>query len=503
MLPHVEGTWDTKHIKLEPAQVFFLVQLFGFRNQHGGRRFTEALFCVARKNAKSTLAAAILLATFCLESEQGAQAISAATTGSQARIVWKIAKEMATRCESLRDAFDVECFANFVERNETGGTLKPINSKASTQDGLNPSHTNFDEVHAHKNSDLINVLRSAAGARANPLWLYTTTEGYESPGPWPDLRHFAHQVLERVVAADHFLAVIFALDEEDDEFDEAKWIKANPLYDVNHILREQIAQLAINAKNMPSAHGEFRIKRCNLPSASARGWVNLAKWNRCAGAVDLDALVGVPCWGALDLASTSDLASWRLLWLLGDQFYTWGRSWVPEAAVKQRTESNRTAYGGWIQQGYITQTGGDVIDYDVIRAEVISDCVRFAPSKIGYDSWNAAGLVNDFVAEELPMEMFVQGFKSYNPAMKECERVYQSGRLHHGGNPVLRWCMSNVVPAYDANMNVKPDRKRSAEKIDDAVTLFMCFGLSAAATEEGDPDGFFAAPVRSGVSATR
>ena len=85
-MPHVEGDWDTATIKLEPAQVFFLCNLFGFRRPDGARRFTTALYAVARKNAKSTLAAAILLACLCLEHELGPQVLSAATTGDQARI---------------------------------------------------------------------------------------------------------------------------------------------------------------------------------------------------------------------------------------------------------------------------------------------------------------------------------------------------------------------------------------------------------------------------------
>ena len=174
-LNHVEGEWATPNITLEPAQIFFVVQLFGFRKLDGGRRFTQAVYATARKNAKSTLAAAIMISCLCLEPEPGAQLINAATTGDQARIVWKVAKAMIEKSPELRATFDVETFANSIARYDNGASYKPINAKASTQDGLNPSHTNLDEVHAHKNSDLFNVLKSAAGARKNPLWLYTTT----------------------------------------------------------------------------------------------------------------------------------------------------------------------------------------------------------------------------------------------------------------------------------------------------------------------------------------
>lgn len=499
-LPHVEDTWETENIVLQPAQIFFVVQLFGFRKHNGSRRFTEAVYATARKNAKTTLAAAILLSCLCLEKENGAQILSAATTGAQARIVWGIAKKMMDRRPTLRAAFDLEGFANSIARYDTGSTFKPINSKASTQDGLNPTHTNLDEVHAHKNSDLLNVLRSAAGARKNPLWLYTTTEGYESPGPWPELREMAKRVLERVVVADHFLAVLWMMDDDDDELDESKWPKANPLIFVNPKILEAMRALAINAANMPSTRAEFRIKRCNLPAASAKSWVHLRKWNRCAQPVDLERLVGAPCWGAFDLASTLDMNAWRLLWLLDGEWYTWGRYWVPTEQVKQRTETNRVSYAGWVESGLITALEGDTTDYDAVQRDILEDCRRFNPRKIGYDPWNAASLVNNLTAEGLPLELFVQGYKSYNPAMKECERAYMSGTLHHGGDPVLRWNVSNVVPSYDTNMSIKPDRKRSADKIDGACALFMAFGLAIGEKDEGDAAGFFSAPVRSAGS---
>lgn len=497
-LPHVEGSWETENIVLQPAQIFFVVQLFGFRRPDRTRRFTEALYCTARKNAKSTLAAAVLLSCLCLEPENGAQVISAATTGGQARIVWRMAKLMAEKRPDLCEEFDLEARANDVLRHDTGAFFKPINSKASTQDGLNPSHTNLDEIHAHKTADLMNVLRSAAGARRNPLWLYTTTEGYESPGPWPELREFAKRILQGVVEADHVLAVMFMLDDEDDELDESKWPKANPLIYVNPIIREEMRKLALNAASMPSVRGEFRIKRCNLPASSAKAWVNLRKWNRCAGPVDPVALrdAGARCWAALDLSSTIDLCSWRLLWYLEKRWYTWGRFWVPEDQVRQRTESNRVNYAGWVAAGYIKQTAGDVIDYDVVGADILQDMNEFAPENIAYDPWNAQQLVTRLSNEGGEWEIFIQGPRSYHPAMQALEVAYTKGHLSHGGDPVLRWNAANLVPRYDVNLNSAPDRKRSADKIDGMCSLLMCFGMASKEVEEADDAaGFLSDPV--------
>lgn len=486
-LPHVEGVWAKPEIELHPSHVFFVVQLFGFRKADGSRRFTSALFAVARKNAKSTLAAGILLYCQCCEDEPGAQIISAATTGSQARIIFNVAKRMAEKTPDLREAFGLECWANAISRMETGASFKPINAKASTQDGLNPSHVGLDEIHAHKTADLVNVLASAAGARRSPLWLYTTTEGYVSAGPWAEMRVFARQVLEGVLGtdADHFLALFFAVDDGDADFDEAAWLKANPLADSNPHLLTAIRKESVEARAMPSKLAEFRIKRLNRQAAAAEAWVDVAKWNRCAGAVDLDWLSQFDCWAALDLSSTTDLTAWRLVWRVGGVWYTWGRRWVPAEAVAHRTARGAASYAGWVAAGLLTQTDGDTVDYAVVEKAIREDFARFRPKAIAFDDWNARDLSNRLLEDGLPLVRFIQGPKSYHPAMQEVERAYRAGDLRHGGDPVLRWNAANVVPRRDANLNMAPDKKRSPDKIDDMAALFMAVGVAL-----GDqPDG--------------
>lgn len=502
-LPHTEGTWFNAdgspqlEIVLDDSHVFFVVQLFGFRNLAGGRRFTSALLWVARKNAKSTLAAAILLYCQCCEAERGAQVISAATTYPQAAIIFKTAKRMAEQTGDLREAFGLTVWAKSMERRQTGATFQPIHAKASTQDGLNPSHVGLDEIHAHKTADLLNVLTSAAGARSNPLWLYTTTEGYDSPGPWSELRLFAQQLLSGLFGntADHFLAVCFALDPDDDEFDERAWVKANPLARSNEHLLNAIRKEAVEARHMPSKLAEFRIKRLNRRAASADGLIDILKWNACDGPVDLDYLAQFACWGGLDLASTTDLCAWRLVWRVNGRWVTWGRRWVPTTAVKQRTERGTVPYAGWVERKLITQTDGDVTDYAVVEAAIKADFARFRPKAIGYDSWNAQELAPRLADAELPMVQFIQGPKSYHPAMQELERAYLSGALAHGGDPVLAWCASNLVARRDENLNMAPSKKRSPEKIDDMCALLMAMGVALATEEKGDFDGFLANPV--------
>lgn len=499
-LPHVEGTWDSPKIILHPSHVFFVVQLFGFRKRKAiniagygkfhQRRYTSALFAVARKNAKSTLAGGVMLYCECCEPEEGAQVISAATTFPQASIIFNIAKRMVELTADLRSAFGLEVWAKSISRFETGSSFKPIHAKASTQDGLNPSHICLDEIHAHKSADLVNVLTSAAGARSNPLWLYTTTEGYENTGPWGELRDFAKNLLEGIFGtdADHFLVLYFAVDEEnkdlgikaDDDFDQKAWQKANPLIDVNPYILQELKKAAVEAKQMPSKLAEFRIKRLNRQAVGAKGWINLSKWLRCNRAVDLEFLKPHPCWGGLDLSSTSDLAVFRLVWKVEKIIYTHGWRFCPHGAVQHRSERGTSLYPSWVSSGQLIEIEGDTIDYAVIEKTIIEQCAHFNVQMIGYDRWNAIDLVNRLVAKGIPLTEFVQVAKSYHPAMQALELAYIAGDFAHGGDKILAWCAANIVPRFDQNMNMAPDKKRSKEKIDDITALLEAIGVMQA-----------------------
>ncbi len=488
-LPHVEGKWESPTIVLVPAQCFFIVQLFGFRDKKTGyRRFTSALYATARKSAKSTLSASILLYCKCCEEEPGAQLLSAATTFPQAAIIFNIAKKMVEKTPDLREAFGLEVWSKAITRFETGSSFKPIHAKASTQDGLNPSHTALDEIHAHKTADLLNVLTSAAGARSNPLWLYTTTEGYTSPGPWGELRDFVKKLLLGVFGndADHFLALFWAVDDEDksagikadDDFDESVWAKANPLIESNPNLLAAIRKEAIEAKQMPSKLAEFKIKRLNRQASTAGGWIDLIKWRACSSEIDLEFLKDYPCYGGLDLASTMDLAAFRLLWDVEGMYYTHGWRWCPEDAIKYRTERGTVPYAAWVNTGLIKPTEGNVIDYEVVEDDIKGLKLRFNIQKIAFDPWNAAGSANNLTKSGIEMVEFIQGTKSFHPAMKKLEELYVSGKIKHWGDPVLNWCASNIVARRDVNLNMAPDRKKSVDKIDDMVALLMAVGIT-------------------------
>jgi phage terminase large subunit-like protein len=498
LLPHVEGSWDAPTIRLEPAQIFWLACLFGWRRKSdGNRRFSMAYLEVARKNAKSTLAAVISIYCLCYENENGPQILLAATTGQQADKVFQPARRMVQRTAGLREAWGLQAFARSVYCGVNGGVIQPINAKANTQDGWNPHLAVLDELHAHKDRGLFDVVRSAFGARKNPLLFQITTAGHNHMGVCYEQRSLLTKILEGVVKADHYWGIIYTLDDADEEngkpqadnpFDPTVWIKANPLLGVS-IRPEEIEGYAIEAQNSGESAYEFKTKRCNLWLTARGGHVNIEKWRRCSGVVPIDDLGRVECYGGLDLASTADMCAFRLVWRIDGRTLTWGRFYLPEAAIRPRSEKADVPYRQWQERGLLRVTEGDVTDYAVIERDIVEALDRFQIMGIGYDPWNASDLVNRLSERGAPMVEFRQGARSFNAPMKELDRAYLAGMLDHGGDEVLTWNASNVVAQADDNMNIKPSRRNSQEKIDGYVALLMALGVAMSAEPALYADG--------------
>jgi phage terminase large subunit-like protein len=72
----------------------------------------------------------------------------------------------------------------------------------------------------------------------------------------------------------------------------------------------------------------------------------------------------------------------------------------------------------------------------------------------------------------------------------------RAGRLAHDGNPVLGWCVGNVVGQEDRRGNLFPAKVRE-NKIDAAVALLMAIGRAQAAEADPRPDitAFFTDPL--------
>jgi phage terminase large subunit-like protein len=464
-LPHVEGRWSTPTITLEPFQVFVVSLLFGWRHRSdpSRRRFTTLYFEVARKAAKSTLMAAIGFYHLLKEDEPGASVVCGATTGQQARVVFGIMQRMARRSAFLRDN-GVQVFANAILVSD--GTARPVNSKASTLDGLNPSCIVLDESHA-QDFGLHDVLKSAQGARWNPLLLCPTTAGYDLLSVGYTMRGQVAKVLERVFDADHLLGIIYTLDALDDWRDPSVWVKANPMLGVSPTV-EYVRKYCQDAQQAPGLEGEFKVKVCNLWAQSASTWLAMSQWDKCEDAtLKVDAFKGRRCWIGADLAQTDDLAAVALVFELGDLIVAFVRFYLPADVVAERARTV-PAYQQWVNAGILVLTDGAMIDYTRIEADIRGWCATFNVQAIRFDQYGSAQICSNLAEAGFKAAILNKNRQTFTRPARELETRIKYGKFRHDGNACLRWMASNAVVTRGVDDSILPkkDSSESPNKID-------------------------------------
>lgn len=491
---HHKGEWAGRPFLLEGWQKEIVRIIFGWRRPDGSRRFRTAYVEIPRKNGKTELAAAIMLYLLVADGEEGAEIYAAATKRDQAKIVHDAAKQMVRRSPELKRFVQEFKFNLIVEA--TGSKFEPLSAEADTLDGLNPHGICLDELHAHRDRHLRDVLRTGTGARRQPLELQITTAGVYDPTKigW-EMHEYAQNVLEGVFEDETFFAFIAAADEGDDWTDPATWWKANPNLGVS-VKLESLEEIAEQAKRSPAFLNTFLRYHLNLWTQQLTRWIAPEIWKKGDAPVVEETLEGRRCIGALDLSSTIDLTALALAFdneLGGHDLVM--RFWMPEDRILERVQKDRIPYDAWVRDGWILATPGDVVDYDFIREEVHRLADRFELVELDYDPWNATQIAVQLMGDGVNMVEFRQGYKSMSPAAKEFERLVVAGRIRHGGHPVLAWNINNIAITSDPAGNIKPDKQRSREKIDGAVAAIMAIGRATVQpAEEANPyasGGFF------------
>jgi phage terminase large subunit-like protein len=510
LLPHIKGKWarpvyidgkvTRQPIQLEDWQALIVVQLFGWLHRETRlRRFKRLYLEVARKNAKSTLAAGILLYMLTADGEPGANCYSAATTGEQAREVFDVARNMVSLLPEFQVRFGIDYGKHDVTVPSTASSCRPLNAEGSTLDGLNVHCAVVDELHAHKTRAVYDVIDSATGARDQPLILMITTAGSDRSGICYEKRGYTIKVLERTLAGDSggtddaWLGVIYTLDDGDLWHDQKVWRKANPNLGVS-VQPDDIERACREALATPSAQAGFLTKRLNIWVNSDSAWMDMMAWDACAdGGLTLERVKHLPCWPALDLASKVDVAAKVRVFYdaKADHYYLIPTFWLPERAVQQARNSQ---YDGWRRSRHLQVTEGEVIDFDAIEDEIRADVSTLNVQEVPYDPFQATQLVGHMLDEGVPMVEIRPTVLNFSEPMKFLESLVLTRKITHDGNPVMTWMMSNVVCHRDAKDNIYPRKERDENKIDGPVAAIMGIARSMKRAE-ASLDQFLANPI--------
>lgn len=487
-LRHYKGEWAGTRLALQPFQQFLVGSLFGWRREDGLRRFRHAYNEQPRGQGKSTIAAGVALRLGFFDEEPAAEVYFVATKRDQARISYETARQMVLRVPGLEARIEVK--QSHLYQAASASKLEPLGANEDTLDGLRPHGIIADEIHAYRNSGILDVMTTGTGTRRQPLQFEITTAGIGRTGVCWDHHDYTSKVVHGLVQDDRWFGCIIGADPEDDWREEATWRKANPNYGVS-VKPDDLAGKALQAQHMPAFEAEFRQKHLGQWVQAAERYIPMAQWDSPANAApfDREALRKQPCIVGLDVSSKFDFTAAVALFKRPDGGYVaLPRVWVPEQVVRDSRRA-LVPLEAWRRQGYLHTTPGNVIDQAAIKAYLRQLAEEFDVREIAYDAWNATALAVELHAEGLPVVEVRQGYRSLSEPTKELAVLVATDRLQHGGHQVLRWMADNLAVDTDPAGNVKPSKPddRGEGKIDAIVALIMA--ISRAANLKARPVG--------------
>jgi phage terminase large subunit-like protein len=501
-----EGPFDGRPFALSPWQAFIVGSLFGWytRDADGEwvRRFRNAYIETGKGSGKTPLAAGIGLYGMVGDDEGASEIYSAAAVRDQANILWTDARRMVEKSPALRARVDVGAHAlSMPSRN---ASFRAVSSEAKNLHGKRPHVVLIDEEHAHPNGEVIDAMRAGTKGRRNALIVRITNSGFDRHSVcWAD-HEYSINVLEGILADDAWFAFVCGLDPCDEHrpggapvdgcpdcdqwTDEAVWLKANPNLGVSLPIR-YLREMVTEAIGKPSAASSTkRLCFCIWTEGSGK-WLDVAAFALLA---DVAGPAPLPAtrtgYGGLDIASTTDLTAFVIVAPREscDREGHTGRCydlrawfWLPEANLPGRVSRDHVPYDLWAADRWITLTPGNRVDQERLVADLVAQKNARA---IGIDRWNTAWLTPKLQEEGFDVLEVGQGYASLSAPAKRIEADIAAGLVHHDGNPVLRWMVANAAATQDAAGNIKPDREKSAEKIDGVAA--WCDALFAWANVE-------------------
>ena len=478
---HSKGKWAGRPVLLELWQKALLSALFGFvdRETHL-RQYKELLLIVARKNGKSTLAAAIGVYLLVADGEPGPEIYSAATKRDQAKIIWAESVSMIKKSPAL--AKRCKCLVSTIRCKFNDGSFSPLASDTNNQDGLNIHGALIDELHAVKDKNTYDVLVDGMSAREQPLCIITSTAGTVRD----NIFDIKYDEGANIVAGygdpegyhdETILPVIYELDKRAEWTKPECWAKANPsLGTIKSV--DQLKDKVNRAKANPLYVKNLLTKDFNVRETATEAFLTFEQLNN-ESTFDIGELKPRYAIGGVDLSATTDLTCATIIFKVpGDEtVYAHQMYWIPEDLLMKHVHEDKVPYDVWQKRGLVRTSPGNSIDYRLVvdwfqEIQNEHDIYLF---KVGYDSWSAKYFVqnmNDVFGEPV-MVPVIQGKKTLSGPMKSLAAELDAKTINYNNNPVLKWCLANTCVDVDRNGNIQPTKGISAKNRIDGLAALL------------------------------
>ena len=436
---HCEGRND--YITLELWQKATVCLIFGIVDENGLRQFREVFLVMGRKNGKSLFASACIAYMAYLDGEYGAKIYCLAPKLEQAAIVYDNFYKMVHQEPELDDLAQKRRSDIYLESTNTA--IKPLAFNAKKSDGFNPHMTVCDEIAswpAEQGLKQYEVMKSALGARKQPLILSISTAGYVNDGPYDELMMRSTAVLQGSSEEKRLLPILYIIDSVDkwDDIEELK--KANPNIGVSVSADFFLEEIAI-ARTSLSKRAEFMCKYCNIKQNSTQAWL---PWEVVDGVtadhgLTLEDFRNCYCVGGIDLSQTTDLTACCIVIERDSKLYTFAQFFMPANKIDELQEREGVPYRLYVEAGLIQPSGENYVDYN--------DCFnwfrklvkeyKIFPLKVGYDRYTAQYLVQQMAGFGFHMDDVYQG-ENLTPVLHEMDGLLRDKTLQLGSNKVLK-----------------------------------------------------------------
>ena len=495
------GDFEGKPFILQSWQAFIVGSLYGWQRfddqlQSWVRRFRVSYVETGKGSGKSPLAAGVGMKGLTADQEPRAEIYCAATKKDQAMVLFRDAVAMYQQSPELlarlTPSGSAENIWNLGYRG-TGSFFRPISADQG-QSGPRPHVALIDEVHEHKTSQVVEMMRAGTKSRRQALIFMITNSGAGKNTPCGMYHEYACEIAAgkrkdgQACIDDAFFSYVCALDETDDPLaDESCWPKANPSLQFANLpglqyLREQV----VEARGMPAK--EAIVRRLNFCqwTAAINPWLSAHVWEPCAADFTAEQLRGRRAFAGLDLSSTTDLTAFVLLVEPATQGQPWAIlpwCWLPDDGLADRCQRDRVDYQAWKASGFLETTPGRAISKRAVLQRVAKICAQFDVQGIAADRWRLEDFQQQAADDGIelpPMLPFGQGFKDMSPAIDAFETAILNRTVAHNGHPVLTWCAANAVTDSDPAGNRKLNKMKATGRIDLVVAAVMAYASCSA-----------------------
>ena len=460
---HHEGPLAPGRIKLELWQKAMISVIFGIVDDDGVRVFREILVIIGRKNGKTLLSACLMAAILYLDPDYGKRIYTVATRRDQARLSFEALYQMIQKEPELAEITEKRRTDIYVA--ETNSSAMPIAFSEKKSDGLNPSGVVCDELGAwsgEQGERQYMVMKSALGARKQPLLISITTAGYVSDGIYDEMIRRATAVINGTSRETRLAPFLYMIDDPDkwDQINEIQ--KANPNLGVSLTVDNILEELAAAEQSLSQA-AEFKTKICNLKQNASTAWMNAKDINLCFSETgktleDMRHTYGLM---GIDLSVSIDLTAVVLLVQKKNTVWFFTRFYMPKNKIEEATARDGIPYRKYVEQGYLILSGENVVDYhDVERFyDELRRVYEIIPLKSGYDRYSAAYLIQDLEGMGYHMESVSQG-SNLTGVIVDVEGLIKDGVLRSAEDNNLM-----KIHMMDSALQIYEDNRRRLVKV--------------------------------------